>query len=135
MHGYGTEDDRLVNAAPLHWSWALGVGSLCSTVRDLVRWNAALHGGRILEPATYQRMITPAPLNDGSRTQYGLGLGISELAGRRSIAHGGGAPGFSTNLVYFPDERLTIAVLTNLETGQAGVITRDIAAVVLGKQP
>ncbi|MGE0555248.1 MAG: serine hydrolase domain-containing protein [Gemmatimonadales bacterium] len=135
VHGYGTEDDHLVNAAPLHWSWALGVGSLCSTVRDLVRWNAALHGGRILEPATYQRMITPATLNDGSRTQYGLGLGIGELAGRRLIAHGGGAPGFSTNLAYFPDEQLTIAVLTNLETGQAGVITRDIAAVALGKQP
>jgi len=135
VHGYATDDGRLVNAAPLHWTWAKGVGSLCSTVRDLVRWNAALHGGRILTPDMYRRMTTPATLNDGSRTQYGLGLGVSELAGRRLIAHGGGAPGFSTNLAYFPDERLTIAVLTNLETGQAGAIARDIAGVVLDKAP
>jgi CubicO group peptidase (beta-lactamase class C family) len=129
--GYATDNRTLVNAAPLDWSWALGVGSLCSTVVDLVRWNAALHGGRVLPPALYEQMITPATLTDGSRTSYGLGLAIGELRGRRLIAHGGGAPGFSTYLGYYPEERLTIAVLTNHEAGNAQAIHRALAEAVL----
>jgi CubicO group peptidase (beta-lactamase class C family) len=133
-HGYSTENRTLVNAAPLDWTWAMGVGSLCSTAIDLVKWNAALHGGRVVPPALYERMITPATLNDGSRTQYGLGIAVGELRGRRLLAHGGGAPGFSTYLAYYPEERLTIAVLTNLDTGNAQGLHRALAEVVLDQR-
>ncbi len=128
--GYLVENKVLVNAAPLDWSWAFGVGSLCSTVGDLVRWNTTLHGGQVLSPAMYQRMTTPAPLNDGTRTEYGLGLAPATVDGRRVFGHGGGAPGFSTQLDFYPDQRLTVVVLTNLEGGGAGAIARDIAAAV-----
>ena len=133
--GYAMEGKTLVNALPLDWSWALGVGSLCSTVRDLLRWNSALHGGRVLSKALYERMIAPAVLNDGTKTEYGLGLAVTSVDGHRVFQHGGGAPGFSTHLAYYPDDRLTIAVLTNQEAGGAGAIARDIAAVVLSAKP
>lgn len=131
-HGYETEKGVVVNAAPLDWSWALGVGSLCSTVGDLVRWTAGLHGGKVLSPEMYARMTTPATLNDGTKTEYGLGLALAPVGGRRAIGHGGGAPGYSTTLVYYPDERLTIAVLTNHSGGNADAIHRAIVAAVFG---
>lgn len=133
--GYDLEGSAVVNATALDWSWAFGVGSLCSTVGDLVRWNEALHGGRVLTPAMYTRMVTPATLNDGSATTYGLGLAIASVDGRRLIAHAGGAPGFSSYLAWYPDERLSIAVLTNLTTGNAGAIHRDVAQAVLAAAP
>lgn len=50
MHGYDTEQGVVVNAGSLDWTSAFGVGSLYSTVADLVRWTAALHHGKGCRP-------------------------------------------------------------------------------------
>jgi CubicO group peptidase (beta-lactamase class C family) len=133
--GYASERGTLVNAMTIDWTWALGVGSLCATAGDLVRWTRALHDGRVLTPASYRRMITPATLNDGTRTSYGLGLAVGEVGGHRVYAHDGGAPGFSTHLAYYPDRRLTVVVLTNHEAGGAGPLGKDLALAVLAAEP
>ena len=51
-----------------------GAGNVCSTARDLLRWQDALFGGKVLSPAGLAAMITPGTLADGSATSYGSGL-------------------------------------------------------------
>ena len=34
-------------------------GALVATIDDLLRWNLALHGGRLLSEDSYRRMTTP----------------------------------------------------------------------------
>jgi CubicO group peptidase (beta-lactamase class C family) len=135
-NGYEMTRDGLQRAGYLNHLWPYAAGSLCSTVGDLVAWNRAIHGGRILSPASYQELITPGTLNDGTRLRYAKGLGLSSVAGHRVISHGGGINGFLSAASYFPDSNAIIVVLTNT----AGPVSPDavlasIAETVLGKVP
>ncbi|MEQ9415054.1 MAG: serine hydrolase domain-containing protein, partial [Cyclobacteriaceae bacterium] len=56
-HGYDTGEDGLVHAAYLDHTWPYAAGSLCSTAEDLVKWNQALHHGKILSDASYKEFL------------------------------------------------------------------------------
>ena len=112
-HGYEFSQGRLLVKAHLDHTWPYAAGSLCSTAWDLMAWSAALHGGKILTPTSYGLMTTPATLNDGTPVRYAMGLVNDSLGGRHAITHGGGINGFLTEMAYFPDDQLTIAVLVN----------------------
>lgn len=139
-HGYDTADGQLILKAYLDHTWPYAAGSLCSTAGDLATWLNALHnvqgvhGARVLSPASYRAMTTPAVLNDGAKTRYGFGVGIADVGGRRVIAHGGGINGFLSETEYYPESELAIVVLQNT-AGPAGPtdIARAIADAVLGK--
>lgn len=129
--GYARRDGELVNAAMLSMKSPFSAGALCSTVLDLLTWNRALHGHRLISPASTELLITPGTLNSGQPLTYGYGLAIGELEGNRRIAHGGGINGFNAYLSYYPDDDLTIAVLANTEGSNPGRIERRIARAVL----
>ncbi len=112
-HGYEFSQGRLLVKAHLDHTWPFAAGSLCSTAWDLIAWSQALHGGKILTPASYRLMTTPTKLNDGTPVRYAMGLVNDSLGGRHAITHGGGINGFLTEAAYFPDDQLTIAVLMN----------------------
>ncbi|MGH9202324.1 MAG: serine hydrolase domain-containing protein, partial [Vicinamibacterales bacterium] len=112
-HGYEFNQNRLVLKAHLDHTWPYAAGSLCSTAWDLMAWSQALHGGKLLTPASYRLMTTPMKLNDGTPVRYAMGLVNDSLGGRHAITHGGGINGFLTEMAYFPDDQLTIAVLVN----------------------
>ncbi len=132
-HGYDTGPNGLVRAAYLDHLWPYAAGSLCSTAGDLVAWNRALHGGRILSPASYRELTTPGTLNDGSRLRYAKGLSVHELAGHRVIEHGGGINGFLSSSNYLPDDDAIIVVLVN-STGPVSpdALAGQIAEAVFG---
>ena len=101
-------------------------------MRDLVRWNQALHGGEVLQPESYQAMITPRPLVDGSPIRYAMGLGQSDHEGHRTIAHGGGINGFLSDGRYYPDDDLIIVVLQNSTGVDPSGLASSLADIVLG---
>ncbi len=135
-HGYDTEAGALVLKGFFDHDWPYAAGSLCSNTADLVGWNRALHGGRVLSPASYAAMTTPGGLNDGTTIQYGLGIGLTDIGGRRAIAHGGAISGYLSESQYYPDDDLVIVVLLNTAgpVGPRG-IAREIADAVLGPAP
>ena len=134
-HGYDTDKEtgEMIHKGYLVHSIPYAAGSLCSTVKDLVKWNQALHKGGILSNSVYRQMITPGQLNDGTVLRYAQGLGLTKVANRKAIHHGGGINGFLSQSLYFPDEDLTVVVLANT----AGPISpselaENIAIEILG---
>lgn len=115
--GYQMGDDGLRPADYLDHRWPYSAGSLCSTVRDLLRWNQALHGdgegGDLLSSESYREMVTPATLADGTRLRYASGLQVTDRDGETRISHGGGIFGYLSELRYFPHADLSIVVLVN----------------------
>ena len=135
-HGYDTGPDGLVRKGYLVHLWPFAAGSLCSTASDLVAWNRALHGGDILNAESYQELITPGVLTDGTRLRYAKGLAVSDVVGRRAIHHGGGIPGFLSQSTYFPDDDLIVVVLLNTAGPvDPGQMAEEIAEAVLGEAP
>lgn len=82
-------------------------GGMYSTVGDLYKWIKAVSGTRLLTPASWQQAFTPYKGN------YGLGWAIDTLYGRKYIAHTGGTAGFSSLVLYYPDEDISIILLRN----------------------
>jgi CubicO group peptidase (beta-lactamase class C family) len=130
--GYSWDDGHSVNSSPLSMNIPGGAGALCSTVGDLVRWQGALAGGKVVTPASYVQMTTPVELFDGKHAPYGFGLDVGKYHGHSAISHSGGINGFSTDLAYYPAESLTVVVLTNVEGIDAARLTRQISLLALG---
>ena len=133
-HGYDTEQEGLVRAAYLDHTWPYAAGSLCSTTEDLVKWNNALHHGRILSEKMYSEFLNPTILSDGSATHYAKGITVTEDHSKTMIEHGGGINGFLSENRYYPKEDLSIVVLVN-STGPVSPtsIANQIADDLWGK--
>ncbi|GJM30286.1 MAG: hypothetical protein DHS20C17_29210 [Cyclobacteriaceae bacterium] len=115
--GYGYKDGKAEIAPDWEMSWAGGAGALYSTVGDLYKWNEAIFNGKVLEEANLQAAFTPVTLNDGevSQPKYGYGWMINEFRGWNEVQHGGGLPGFLAFHARFPDQNITVTVLTNAQ--------------------
>lgn len=123
--GYTWRDNGYVNAAEL-----LAVrpsGAFLSTVLDLAKWDAALYEDRILKKASRDEMWKPMGLSGGSKSDYGFGWQLGAIDGHRRVHHGGSLPGFRAEMSLFPDDRLTVIVLTNADSGAPAEIAAGIA--------
>lgn len=100
-------------ARPVDMSIPFAAGALCSTAGDLVTWSRALATGAAIAPVSYERMIAPGRLSDGTLLDYGYGLGLGTIEGTFATSHAGTIPGFQTYLVHVPSRRVSVAVLAN----------------------
>jgi CubicO group peptidase (beta-lactamase class C family) len=109
-------------------------GTLYFNVLDLARWDEALYGTKLLTQSSLDRIWTVYPLNDGKPNPAGYGFGwvIGLQGGHKRIEHGGAWQGFTCRISRYPDDSLTVAVLTNLEAGPSnpGVIAHVVAGLV-----
>jgi CubicO group peptidase (beta-lactamase class C family) len=136
-HGYDMAGpEELIRAQYLNHAWPYAAGSLCSTVADLVKWNRALHGGRILSDASYHEMTTARPLENGMPIGYAMGI-TDGMRGEIPInSHGGGINGFVSMLEWYPEQELSIVVLQNSTAPPgAGALASAFANLVLGPVP
>ena len=88
---------------------AVGATGLCSTAPDMLKWQRGLVEHRVLRPDSYARMRTPVQLNDGRRADYGYGLVIWSLEGRRITFHTGGVAGYTAYLLPGTDQVAQLA--------------------------
>ncbi len=112
-----------------------GGGSFFSTTEDLARWSAALHGGKLLKPDTYQAMTTPFRLPDGTDTHYGFGLRPHAFRSEAYLQANGDIPGFHSEVVVLPKSDVFVAVLSNSEDLPTGLdpLAKRLAAIATGQ--
>jgi CubicO group peptidase (beta-lactamase class C family) len=82
--------------------------------------------------ATHQRVLRELEsalqeARDVVVVKYGFGWRISEHQGRPVVAHTAETRGFRNALVRFPDEKLTVVLLTNRNEGEPYDIAMKIA--------
>jgi CubicO group peptidase (beta-lactamase class C family) len=132
--GYEKTPDGFVNAAYLDMSLPYAAGSMYSTVEDLLKWDQALYGDKILSAESKTKMFTPGLSN------YGYGFGIEDRAIGKSdkkikyIQHGGGINGFNCLFTRLVDKQQTVIVLDNVSLGQYhDKITDSIVSILNGE--
>jgi CubicO group peptidase (beta-lactamase class C family) len=107
-------------------------GAICSNVLDLLAWQRGFDAARLISPASRDKMRTSAKLTNGTETHYGFGLGVGSFEGHRAVSHSGGVNGFATWLGRFPDDDVTVVVLSNAGSGPASRIGQLISRLMLG---
>ena len=128
-------NNGFLNAEYLSMTQPYAAGSLLSSVDDLASWNEALLAGKLIKRESLEKAWTPYKLKDGSSARYGYGWGIGTVDGRRTISHGGGILGFSSDGILYPEDRLIVIMLTNSTVPERapGRFTPKIAALAMGK--
>jgi CubicO group peptidase (beta-lactamase class C family)/D-alanyl-D-alanine dipeptidase len=106
-------------------------GSMYSSVTDLGRFLSVLFAEgqgpkeRLLKMQTLEQMWTRQFRKSDDKSDYGIGFRITDLDGRRKLAHGGAIYGFSTELSALPDDKLGVVVITSRDVANA--VTTHIA--------
>lgn len=109
----------------------------CSTVGDLYTLWQAIQEKKLIRPETFKQMTTAegaaAQMSpQDPKAQYGFAIMINHEEDHRRIGQHGSLLGYSGSLYDFPDDQLTIIVLTNTEDQNAYAITRALARAALG---
>jgi D-alanyl-D-alanine carboxypeptidase len=83
-----------------------GAGAIVSTSADLVKFITALFEGRLITLASLSQMKT-------MKDDIGMGMFALPFDDKKGYGHTGHIDGFSSQLIYFPQERLAIAYISN----------------------
>jgi CubicO group peptidase (beta-lactamase class C family) len=126
--GYAPGPIGIVNADYTDMTVPFAAGALYSTTEDLLRWEKGLFGGKLLKPDSLVMMTTPFKNN------YAFGLEVRTVNGHRVINHGGGIQGFNTMVSYYPDDKLEVIVLSNINGVAPQDLTTKLAAVAHGEK-
>lgn len=119
--GYFKHDVFGLTAWKANWETlpyhAMPAGGGYSTNTDLLRFAAALRGGKLVEPDTLSKMFDGEAAAHSDES-YATGFDDIAFAGRHLRGHNGAAPGMSANLLIVWETGAAVAVTANM-SGQA----------------
>jgi CubicO group peptidase (beta-lactamase class C family) len=116
----------------IDYSCYSGSSAFLSTPSDLVRFGMAIHGGKLLQPATVRLFQTSQRLPSGEETGYGLGWDLETvaLAGEqtRMAGHDGHSlGGMVASLMTFHGRGIVVAVTSNISYADTFSVGLQIA--------
>lgn len=99
-------------------------GGMYSTAGDLLAWDQALLGNKVLSEATTKKMTTAYMGN------YGYALFVDSLDKHPRIWHSGGIPGYRSLISWYKDGDFNVIVLSNNESNSP-YIAGALAGIML----
>lgn len=114
------------------YSW-----TLCTTALDAASLLRGLRDGRLMSAKSYEELRTPVGAAAGGPGQpsRGAGLAVGSEDGHRWLGENGNALGFSASMRDYPDDSLTIAVLSNSGGTFTLDVNRSLARALFGLSP
>jgi D-alanyl-D-alanine carboxypeptidase len=115
-------------------------GGYASTAQDLARWARMIYEGKAFAPELLPQVLdgVSAPML-GRETKYGLGVIIRKTAAGISYGHSGFFPGYMTDMMYFPEHKVAVAVQVNTSVGRdlgkpLGRVLVELIEIITAKQ-
>jgi len=109
-----------------------GNGGLLTTVGDLLKWNENFESPKVGNGGFVAEQQRPGKFNDGRDGGYALGLMVGTFDGVRQVEHSGSTAGYRAHLARYPDQHLSVAVLCNVDSGNATQGLHAVARLYLG---
>lgn len=103
-----------------------------ATASEVGKFLTAVFEKGLITAGSRNAMLEPARLSDGTTHDYACGWAVYSVSGFRGFGHSGGS---SSAFGVFPDKRLAVVVLTNLNGGGVEELFEAIARVALGTTP
>ena len=114
----------------------IGDTGLLTNIADLLLWDQNFYHNKLGETGAklIDRMLVPGKLNSGETIDYAFGLELEEYRGLRVVRHSGGAAGYDTEMLRFPDQELTVLVLSNLGDFPSTELAKQVADLYLSEE-
>jgi D-alanyl-D-alanine carboxypeptidase len=127
-------DGKFVTNPQFEWAG----GGFASTAEDLARWAKFFYEGKVLKKPYLDEMLTAVEAKTGKGDKYGLGVQVRQSEWGISYGHGGWFPGYLSEMEYFPDYKVAIAIQFNTDAGRKlkkglRAYIADIARIVMGE--
>ena len=110
-----------------------GATSLHTTVEDLQLWDENFYHPRVGGPALIQQMLERGKLNSGEQQDYASGLVIGTYKGLPTVDHAGADAGYRSDMIRFPEQHFSVAVLCNFADTDPSSLAHQVADIVLAK--
>lgn len=123
--GYSVDGDAVEFTDQSPYSAVLGDGGIYSSLEDLFLWDQSLYKDELILPETKAAMLTP------SLEDYGFGWRIDQYRGRLRYHHSGSTSGFRNFVARFPDDGLTVILLTNRAEPDVQPLAEKVADLFL----
>ena len=112
-------DGKFIINPQMEWTG----GGFASTAEDLARWAKLLYEGKVLKKEALDQMLNGVDASEGrgggSGNKYGLAVQIRPSDWGISYGHGGWFPGYRSEMEYFPQNKIAVAVQFNTDDARA----------------
>jgi len=129
--GYSYDDDRKIFGVEMSNFEQTGDGSVQTSVEDLLRWDENYYSAKLGGADLIRQMQVVGKLNNGKEHGYAAGLEISTYRGQPVVSHGGAWAGYRAELMRFPGQHTSVAVLCNVAQAMPTVRAYRVADIVL----
>ena len=130
-YGYSEVEGQWRRTDQSSTSAVLGDGGIYSSINDLARWDAALYDNRLLSDASRALAFTPQVEVTGEpyKASYGFGWRISG----DMLWHSGETMGFRNVILRWPEQQLTVILLTNRNDPEPYATALEIAKLFMAE--
>ena len=90
-----------------------GAGGIYTTAEDLAKWMMNLRDAKLGGTEAITAITTPAILENGASTSYGLGMSVGLFGGRVVYTHTGGDTAHRAFFAYFPELESGVVIMSN----------------------
>ncbi len=111
-----------------------GDGAVMTSIEDLLLWDRNFYEPKVGGKAFLEQMHAVGALNNGEKLDYASGLRIDEHKGLRRVSHGGSWAGYRSDLIRFPDQKLSVVCLCNLGSTNPSRLATQVAEIYLADQ-
>jgi CubicO group peptidase (beta-lactamase class C family) len=129
--GYSYDRERKAFGVEMSNFEQTGDGSIQTTVEDLRKWDENFYNAKVGGPDLIKQMQVVGKLNNGEEHGYAAGLEITKYRGQPVVRHGGAWAGYRAELMRFPQQHTSIAVLCNVAQSVPETRANRVADVVL----
>ncbi len=126
---YHLLNDSLVTAPHRDFSLMKGSGDLYSTAEDLAKWNNSFSNTNTWNDSLQKLLFT---VHTHKTPAYGYGWFIRE-GKRRAYFHGGGTFGCSALSAWYPDEKVSVVILSNVSVLPVNELWNDIEKIIFNE--
>lgn len=136
--GYSKDEQGIYKIYESPWEHT-GDGAVHTTVEDLVKWGENLTTGTVGGKDLVKRMseiglkVSPTGEMIIDNEDYAFGLRVTEGFNCRYLEHSGSWAGYRSHFMRFPEEYLSVAVLSNYDEFDSKKYANEIAEIVLEK--
>lgn len=134
LNGDGIKDDASFIPRTAIFSAAGAAGELISRPDNLLKWSRNLYKGVFLSQSSLNQMLTFVNANAAGGNGYGLGTIRYNVGGKTCYGHGGNIFGYSSAIIYYPQDSICMALTMNIDIN-TGPVATSFMNTVLTQRP
>lgn len=127
---YIQQQDKSFLRSVEYWNYT-GTGNVHTTAKDLLTWLSNFSNPTHGWENAFKLIQTTDRLNNGAYSNYAFGLEIDNIDGIKRIGHGGAVGGFRSYVCTFPNQVISIVVMTNYSSSDPRRKIKSISEIIL----